>query len=85
MQQTFDIMAAIYEQAKLFEECVGEPARRITVSPRSCRRLLELMASDEKGTAEKLRFDRGPILLTEFGEFIISIDELASDTDVVLG
>jgi len=85
MQQTFDIMATIYEQAKLFVECVGEPARRVTVSPCSYRRLLELMVSDEQGSGEKLRFGRCRILLTEFGEFIISIDELASDTDVVLG
>lgn len=84
MKPTFDIMASIYEQAKLFEECVGEPARTITVSPRSYRRLLDFMISDEEDVSRKLHFARDPVLPTEFGEFIILIDEMLSDAEVIL-
>lgn len=84
MKQTFDIMATIYEQAKLFEACVGEPALTITVSPRSYRRLLDFMISDEEDTSRKLHFPGRPVLSTKCGQFVIFIDEMQADDEVIL-
>ena len=84
MNTTFDLIEAIHENAGRFREETGFVPHAIEISPTSYRRLLELRSQDESfgnlliGCTPLSSFE------TAAGTLSVLIDELLSDTEIVV-
>jgi hypothetical protein len=69
MRQVFELLDEIYQQMTEYIDRTGHPPRRLALSPRSYRRLLELMLNE-------------PALVGPLCDIRLIIDELMPDTEV---
>jgi hypothetical protein len=82
MKEVFDLIEAINETAMQFREQTGYAPAGIAVSPRSYRRLLEIIAWEQR--IGNLVIGCTPVreLETPFGKVNIVIDEVSPDTAI---
>lgn len=84
MNQVFDLLQEIREAAALFAERAGQKATVVSLSPGSYRRLLEIQASEH--AIGNLIICCAPIheIALYDGKLSVLIDEMLTDTTVVL-
>jgi hypothetical protein len=84
MKKVFDLIEAINESVAMFLDANGRKPDEVSISRVGYRRLLEIRADD--GMIGNLVIGCAPIveIETEAGRIRLSIDEMVSETTIVL-